>query len=114
MKIAQLEAETAQEDWDSEGGEIVRASQWEDARSVASRATRDMVDVPHPFVSACGDGTVHLQWTTRDGDRGVLEIGPQRFWWSSLSRSGEGDEVAELRSPDDVFARVRKIFESTS
>jgi len=74
VRIDQLARETTVEGWDDEGGHVVTATQWEDARSIASRVMHEIIGVPAPFVSACGDGTAHLQWTTASGDRGVIEI----------------------------------------
>ena len=109
-RIAELAHETATENWDDEAGQPILATQWNDASNLARRAVREMLDVPAPFPSACGDGTVHLQWTTPRGDRGVIEIGRNSYWWSFLSRTGEGDEVVQLGSPDETVERVRALF----
>lgn len=111
-KIAELAAETATANWDGEGGQPIDARQWDDARSIVSLAVRELLGVPAPFVSACGDGTAHLQWTTRRGNRGVIEIGKQGYWWSFVPMSdGDGeDEIVQLRSPDEAFQKIRSIF----
>lgn len=110
LRIDQLARITSVEGWDEEGGQVVTATQWEDARSIASRVMLEMIAIPAPFVSACGDGTAHLQWTTASGDRGVIEIGRDRYWWSLLSISGERDELVELRLPDEAFPKIRALF----
>lgn len=109
-RIQRLSKETATKGWDDEGGEPITERQWDDARTIASRALLELLEIPAPFVSACGDGTAHLQWTNGAGDRGVLEIGRNKTWWSFLSMSGEGDEVVEIRSPDEAFAKIRALF----
>ena len=109
-RIAELAAETSVASWDGERGQPVQARQWDDARNLVSRALREMLGIPAPFLSACGDGTAHLQWTTSRGDRGVIEIGKDTYWWSLLSMSGRGDELVQLRSPDDAFGKIRGLF----
>jgi len=110
LRIDQLARDTSVEGWDDEGGHVVTAAQWQNARRIASRIMLEMIGVPAPFVSACGDGTAHLQWTTPSGDRGVIEIGQDRYWWSFLSSSGDGDEFVELCLPDEAFGKIRALF----
>lgn len=111
-KIAALASDTSTDNWDGEGGRPVDGRQWDDARNVVSRAARELLGIPPPFVSACGDGTAHLQWTTAGGDRGVIEIGKDTFWWSFLPMSHRDvdDELVQLRSPDQAFEKIRKLF----
>ncbi len=111
-RIKELVGQTASRDWDGEGGEPIEPRQWDDARALVSRAVRELLGLPPPFVSACGDGTVHLQWTTPHGDRGIIEIGRDAYWWDYLPAPdrGEQDEVLALSSPDPAFEKVRALF----
>lgn len=111
-RITELAAETSTEDWDGEGGQPIDARQWDHVRSIVSRGVRGVLGVPAPFVSACGDGTAHLQWTTTLGDRGVLEVGRQGYWWSFVpmsDRDGD-DEIVWLRTPDDALEKIHALF----
>ncbi len=111
-KIMELEATTSVAGWDGAGGEPVTPRQWDDARLVLSRCVRELLGVPAPFVSAGGDGAVYLQWTTPGGDRCVIEIGRDEYWWSLLpasSEEGSGD-VDRLSAPFDAFEKIRHLF----
>jgi hypothetical protein len=104
-----LVQQTRTANWDAEQGEPIAPAQWVSAMLLAFRAL--FASLPVPFVSACGDGTVHLQWTTRFGNRGVVEIDREAIGWSFLpmtSSDGE-DLVVELRSMDDALERVRAL-----
>jgi hypothetical protein len=111
-KIDELEAQTAARDWDGEQGEAVDKQQWDDVRRIASKAAQELLGVPAPFISACGDGSAHLQWTTARGNRGVIEIGSRSYSWSFVPMSDDDgeDEVIELRSPDEALAKVKALF----
>jgi hypothetical protein len=111
-KIDELAAQTAARDWDGEQGEAVDKRQWDDVRRIASKAAQELLGVPAPFISACGDGSAHLQWTTARGNRGVIEIGSRSYSWSFVPMSDDDgeDEVIELRSPDEALAKVKALF----
>ena len=106
-QIEQLRAETAVEGWDGEGSEPVLDSQWDAACQIVSASAE--MGVPFPFVSACGDGTAHLMWTTASGDRGFIEIGRARHVWADLPASGEAETV-DLVSVDEAFPRIQDFF----
>lgn len=111
-RISELALETSVANWDGEAGQPIGARQWEDARSCVSRALRELRGIPAPFVSACGDGTAHLQWTTPRGNRGVIEIGREGYMWSFLAMSSEDgeDALVDLQSTDEAFGRIRALF----
>ncbi|MBN2195019.1 MAG: hypothetical protein JW751_19535 [Polyangiaceae bacterium] len=110
-RIDQLAAVTAVSNWDGERGEPVSARQWDDARRLLAGCLVELRGIPAPFISACGDGSAHLQWTTPAGDRGVLEIGAGAYWWSFLPMGDDlEDEVVELQALRDGLERVRALF----
>jgi hypothetical protein len=109
-RVDQLEGETASSDWDSERGEPISPDQWAKIRQVLSTWSVRCVGLAAPFVSACGDGTAHLQWTTTRGDRGILEVGRNSLWWSFLPADGKDDTVSELTGMDEVFPKMRALF----
>ena len=64
QKLEELEQLTRVEDWDDERGEAILERQWQDARFVLARAST----TTPVFVSASGDGYVHLTWPAPNGD----------------------------------------------
>lgn len=110
-RIQKLQARTCSPGWDDEGGASIRSEQWEAARVTLGFVLRCSPEAPRVFISACGDGTVHLTWTNGVGDRGVLEIGVSELWWSYLPAGGGGDEFEPLGSAELLkgkLARLRK------
>ncbi len=58
IKLKILRKETAIRGWDGERGEPIP----EDAWMIAALFLSKIKNCPAPFLSACGDGHVHLQW----------------------------------------------------
>lgn len=78
MRLDALINETAEPDWDCERGHAIPREQWELARRFAEAMgppSEAMGLVSDPFFSPCGDGTIHVEWTVRGGDRFVVEVG---------------------------------------
>lgn len=76
-ELSHLETATSHDNWDDDHGNPVAANEWRDASALLS------VWASTPFVSACGDGSVHMQWTV-DNRRGVLELSPSAAFWTIL------------------------------
>lgn len=95
-------------------GEAVRATDAptlvQIAGRIASRVMEEIPDAPPPFIGVAEDGNLFLHWTTPTGDRGIIELGRGRYWWSLLMRSGDGDEQVELGAPEDAIVRLRAMF----
>jgi hypothetical protein len=101
-EIANLEQLTAVEGWDDERGEPISPRQWQAARLVLSRSASKLA----VFVGASGDGCVHLTWAKAGGDRGVLEIGTTRWWWSILRLAGQDSPPTEVANLRDAVGRI--------
>jgi hypothetical protein len=108
-QVKPLVRETHVVNWDGEQGEPITQEQWVSALVLAVQALRE--SLPAPFVSPCGDGAAHLQWTTPFGNRGVVEIGSKSIGWSFLPMTpSDGEDLAiELRSMDEALERVRRL-----
>jgi len=110
-KVQELSRQTTCANWDGERGEPIGPQQWEEVRRLVSLAFRSLPTVPSPFVSACGDGTAHIQWTTPGGDRGVIEVGSGSSNWSFIPMSDEAeDEVVWLEDPAQGLSKVQNLF----
>lgn len=78
LNLAQMASETDRSDWDDEGGAAIPEDIWMNVDCLLD--TLAVLNVPEPFVSPCGDGSVHLAWVTGDGSRLRLEVGPHFAW----------------------------------
>jgi hypothetical protein len=111
-RIKELASESAEDNWDGERGYPIVSRQWDDVRSIVSRALRELPGVPAPFLSACGDGTAHVTWTTAVGNRGVLEVGKSSYWWSYLPISDNygQDDITQIPTPDVALQKIHSLF----
>lgn len=109
-RIASLILETAVDNWDGEGAVPVEPQQWHRACDVLAQAAVELAGLPAPFVTACGDGAVHLQWTTPAGDRGVLEVERIGYAWSFLPFHGDRHVRLDGGTVNDALRRVEAMF----
>lgn len=87
-QFASLQKETSSENWDCEGAEAIAAALWAEARKI-HRLITTKVRVPgRPFISPCGDGSIHIACALKDGRQFVLEIKEQRIFWSRRTAGG--------------------------
>ena len=66
-----------------------------------------------PFISICGDGAIHLQWTTPQGNRGVVEVrNNNTYFWSfiPISEKYGDDEIFQLKSLNEALEKVQVLF----
>lgn len=105
-QFAALQKETSSENWDCEGAEAIPAALWAEARQIHRLITAKVRFPGRPFISPCGDGSIHISCTLKGGRQFVLEIkGPQVFWsrkisggvWSSGQASNAYEGLRELR-----------------
>jgi hypothetical protein len=108
-KVDELQARTGARGWDDERGEPVLPAQWDQARQLLRQCDFAASNLPPPFLSACGDGSAHLQWTTQSGDRAVIEFGARSITWNFLGADGE-DEILEDLSSTEALTKVRNLF----
>lgn len=108
-RFRQLENATAFENWDCEFGVPVPADAWRRVRRIVSQARRSLPTSPVPFITASGDGAVHLVWTTDAGDRGQLEIAPDGYWWTLIPREGQ-DRVENWSDVAQLTGRLMQLF----
>lgn len=63
---------------------------WDDAEQMLEQ----LADLPKPFVSPCGDQTIHLSWNIGE-DTYVIEVGKEKYYWSECT-------------PDDICQVTRE------
>ena len=101
--IDELQQMTREPNWDLDGGRVVSAALWQQARSIYA----ELAPIAEPHVSACGDGTVHFGWIRANGARLNLEI-EEGMWYiamrlqptvpySSLSTNRQTSAVEEIK-----------------
>lgn len=112
VDLAILQRATERDGWDDQGGVAVVATTWAEAHRMLSLIARQPGPaLPNPFVSPCGDGSVHLTWRNRSGDRGVLEIGPAQAWWSLVAHAGVGlNGPVRVLSSEAALGHVLAFF----
>lgn len=79
-KINILTDKTSVENWDDEYAPIIQKEQWAVAEAFVLFVFRTYGFAP--FISACGDKTIHLSYKN---NRGILEIGDSNYWWTNDS-----------------------------
>lgn len=103
-----LKRETAQPNWDLEGGPAIPQAQWRRAWDLVRRVSKERPGVGVPLPSPCGDGSIHLRW--RKPDRWFeVEVGGGALGWSSRSPEGTYSHGA-ARSEHDLLHLLRKHF----
>lgn len=71
--IKRLKKETNHFNWDGERSEPIHNDLW----VMAEMMCRRLGAFKKPFVSACGDGHVHLQWSPQE----IIRIGRKKFFY---------------------------------
>lgn len=108
-QFREIEATTQVQNWGDYGIPIAKA-QLNKVRELVILAARNGLRTP--FVSPCEDGIVHLQWTTHDGKRGVIEVLHQcDLRWTYMDNAdGSSDEIIDLSSSEELVTKVRELF----
>jgi hypothetical protein len=102
-----LALETTAPNWDFEGAPSIPVEEWEHALSLCDQVLRS-TELPEPAVSPCGDGTIHLRWTRRDGATVLIEMRGSQFWWSS--RVNGQRSRGELASAEEVVGLLKRTL----
>lgn len=94
-KIKELREYTKESGWDDEQGRAIPSGSWDKAEAFLSVCESEKL--PTPWVSPCGDGTIHFTWTKASGDSGVIEM----YWdvvltledhmgmWTEIPKNGD-------------------------
>ncbi len=90
-RIEELAKETARPDWDSDGGMAIPLSEWTRAMHLFTKASMLVSKMARPFISPCGDGTIHIEWLKPDRKRLIIELYGSAICWS-------------LRRPDGTYS----------
>lgn len=92
--ISEMREYTKAHNWDDDQGMNIPDSSWDEAERLLSIFRERKW--PAPFVSPCGDGTIHFAWSRPDATRGVLEVFWPRpeypgiqMWWTEAPMDGE-------------------------
>ncbi len=85
--IESLKDQTKKDNWDDENGLAILDSQWAIVKNVLVYTSVINTSIYSPidlFISACGDGYIHLTWAKINGDKAILEIGVDNYWFTEL------------------------------
>ena len=106
-RFEQLVDLTSRPDWDDEGGVVIDAARWEDARRLAEAVRAEVSKAPEVFFSACGDGRIHLRWA--DATRSLdAEVDGHVFRWA-VRIAGERTRMQSERAAD-LLQALRALF----
>ena len=104
-RMAQLRASTSSPNWDADGATPLDPEVISHAERLAKYVVANAPLAPDPFISPCGDGTVHLRWRTSSA-KVVVEVGAEQCDWFVKSATDFMEGVC--RSEDDVVELVQK------
>jgi hypothetical protein len=83
---------TSVPDWDGHNGQVIPLEIWDQVSRIARQAF-DLAGIP--FVSPCGDGTVHLEWTSKENQSFTLEVSKlESLIWTIRTRNQESRHVS--------------------
>jgi hypothetical protein len=106
-RVEQLIEDTSRPGWDDEGGVVIDAQRWNEARELADRAGAEVPNAPEVFFAACGDGSIHLRWA--DAERSLdAEIDGATFHW--VVRANGARTRAESARASDLIQALRVVF----
>lgn len=100
--VTALSQETRNVGWDDEEGVPIPEREWANVLSFYRMAIRHIkLD---PFVSPCGDGSVHLSWT-REDSRFVLELKGESLRWAVDKTDGDHRDGI-FTTPDEAIKTI--------
>ncbi len=115
-RLLELAEQTKEHNWDDERGHPISMSAWNKTQAFLDICAAEKF--PEPYVSPCGDGTVHFNWFTSDGNRAVVEMD-----WDGYSQSetiGMWTEMEKGKEPkfvtltdenaDSLLGFLKKFF----
>jgi len=103
-RIICLQQRTRQPNWDGEGACPIPDEMWSRAFTEVCKKSQFL---PAPYVGACGDGTIHIEWSRADGREFLLEMGPGILEWSFTDSEGT-ITYSEARTVGEVLAHLRE------
>ena len=105
-RLKRLAAMTESPNWDSENGEVIPGSEWKYALEMY-HTTRNW-GLPEPFVSPCGDGSIHFRWSKFNRQFKIERRGNIVFW----SSKSTAEDFRREQSPNlsDALSRLREFF----
>jgi len=101
-RLRHLARDTQRDNWDDEGGVAIPPFEWQRAWSLCNESRR--LGLPFPFMSPCGDGSVHLWWSAPDGREFRLEFKERTVLWSSRRPDGTFQYGREKRLQDAMVS----------
>jgi hypothetical protein len=101
-RLFELMSMTREPNWNDEGDAAIPGEEWIAARDFVRYAQSLLENCSEPFVSPCGDGSIHLSWKRADGGRLTIERkGGVSIWRQRLpagaSTSGRCENPEALR-----------------
>ena len=111
IRIEYLKKETQKNDWGDFGDRHIPSKMWNQCYKDAIWFS-DMSKLGLPFVSPCGDGSIHMCWFHQDGREFVIEIMPWKF--STYTKKDLGGGLDDLWHWDLRTSDGQWKFGSTS
>jgi hypothetical protein len=104
-RIQKLDQMTQTTGWDGEHGVPIPDSEWKRAEQLYL-LSKTIPGLPEPFVSPCGDGTIHFRWSVSSDRQFKIEFRGEEITWSR--RVGDcNDEFGNSRAFQDAVQRLR-------
>lgn len=66
-RFAALALETRENNWDGERGRAISGTDWKAALDLCALVSALAPERAEPFVSPCGDGSIHVEWNDGSG-----------------------------------------------
>ena len=109
-QVVKLSDITSIPDWDDDRGVPIPKSAYDRVITFIELFVRIRPQGPLPFVSACGDGFVHLVWTAHSGDRVVVEINESVIYRTNLTTSPSSCEPAEVTDISNLLVDLSSFL----
>lgn len=100
-------ADTSYDDWDCERGHAISSDLWWTARLFYDRAVSEESSWIKPFVSPCGDGSIHFSWVY-GYRRFSIEI-TDGLWYCS-EKDGSWRQSVDGHLPDEIYDRLQAFY----
>src|SRR4051812_42550943 len=104
-RLARMARMTSVAGWDEPRSKAIPRAHWESVSGFLRTATLEIPNLPEPFVSPCGDGSIHVWWADASRAFGVEAFQDCIYW--SEERGGDEIEDGECDTFGELLARVR-------
>ena len=108
-KINGLKLLTSQNNW--AGIDVVELAisldAWDNAFNLICRTHKEIDSLPEPFVSPCGDGSIHINWQN-DDCRIYAELHNSDILWAIKENENWSQYIGEV---DSLIFDLKRLFE---